>query len=162
MAHSPADVIRYMLIEKGHGVLPSTNVDNNPWPIYVDQQPAYGLNVPEEIVVIYNTQGQQFGRLHNSGRIPTHPGFQLLVRSKGSQSGYNKSVELETALNEDVFRESVLIAPFDSPVSEYLVQSCQQRTSILPIGEDRDNQNLYLHSLNYTTVISPVNSGTGT
>jgi hypothetical protein len=153
-----------MLIAKGQGVLPSTNVDNHPWPIYVDQQPATASNVPEQIIVIYNTQGQQFGRIHNSGVVPKHPGFQLLIRSVGSQAGYNKGTELETVLNTDVFRELVVITPanFEEGVSEYLVQSAQQRSDILPLGEDRDNQNLYLHTLNYTTVISPVNSGTGT
>ena len=157
MIHTPADIIRELLIDKECGSSPD-DMNNHPWPIFVAREPS----TPDQNITVYNTQGVNHGRVQPTGEVIQHCGFQCLIRSFDTDIGYGKAEQIRVVLNEDVNRELVLIHRLGQADQEYIVQSCSQKSQINSLGKDRTNLDCYLFTLNYTTVISPIESGTGT
>ena len=84
LLHSPADVLRYALIDLGVGTLPT---DNGDWPIQVAAQ----SDTPDETLTIYDTLGIDDGRHMGDGERFEHHGIQIRVRGKASEHGLGKS-----------------------------------------------------------------------
>lgn len=149
MDHSPADIIRYALVDLGAGTLPSLQQE---WPIFVHLEP----DTPDNCMVVYDTVGFLQGRLHPTGQFVNHYGFQVLLRTSNAKEGMIKLASVEALLNS-VRRLEVSVED-----AIYLVHSTTQRTPILPLGRDVDNSDRSLFTINYTVTLEPVDTGTGT
>jgi hypothetical protein len=147
MLHSAADIVRFAMIQLGLGTLPA---DRDSWPIFVAQEP----NGPDEVMTLYDTSGQLFGRIQQTGESVQHYGFQVMLRALTSHGGMAKLQEVETALNTQLRRTQVTAPnPTGTGDSVYLIHAVTQRSGILPLGADQENSNRYLFSLNYTAAI---------
>ncbi len=82
--HSPADVIRHLLIQLGEGSDPGdgTTPPTQPWPVYKGVSPSS----PDQILVVTDTQGQVDGVSMLDGELYQHYGFQVKVRDTSEPS----------------------------------------------------------------------------
>lgn len=76
--HSPAQVLRAVLLAAGLGVDPDVDPDSE-WPIYVNHMPDEGA--ADKAIFVYDTSGTKDGRLLASGTVIEHPGFQVRLRA---------------------------------------------------------------------------------
>lgn len=81
--HSPADVLRAALCQGGPGTLPS---NGGLWPCYVGHMP----DDPDNILCVYDTSGQQDGRVMRTGETVIHPGWQIRVRGEDARVAWTK------------------------------------------------------------------------
>lgn len=130
LTHSPADVVRHLLIDMGHGTLPS---DDGNWPIYASREP----DTPDRCITLYNTAGTYDGRIQFTGEAAFHYGFQVRVRHERPEDGYNKAKAIAVALSEDVSQESVDIEDITGTgTCNYTVVSVTQKTDVIDLGKD--------------------------
>ena len=135
--HSPADILRWLLIDLGVlGMPPAVGV----WPGHCNYEPA----VPDECVTIFDTLGNEDGRDMNSGALYTHPGIQVRVRSKANPVGHKKASQIRTALAESINLSRVTIDGVT-----YLVQAASRISQVLPAGRETPNTTgRFIHTLN--------------
>ncbi len=133
LTHSPADIIRYLLIAKGLGVLPpGTNAN---WPIYSSNTP----DLPDRIVSILDMGGAQHGRVHTDGEMQEHEGFIVIVRSLTHQEGYPKARAIAIAMDEDVYDDYVVIDGVT-----YLVHAVMRTGDVTTGGTESPDTQRYL------------------
>jgi hypothetical protein len=142
MATAPADIVRQLLIDSELGTAPRLYKD---WPVYVANEP----DQPDKVITIYDTAGFNFGRLHPTGATVQHFGILIRVRGTGYVATRNKIKDIETFLNESVFRTTITVGS-----TSFLVQALTQRTQIISLGSDQENSNRYLFTVNYTLVFT--------
>lgn len=126
LPHSPADVLRTLLIQLGLGGDPAA-LPLPPWPVYVASEPGE----PDQVLTCYDTAGRDLGRLMPTGeRVEMH-GVQVRVRAGTHAAGWQKAQALAVALDEDVYRQTVTLAG-----TTYLVQEVQRAGTVLSLGRD--------------------------
>lgn len=123
LAHSPANIVQQLLISLGIGNDPETS---NLWPVYVSSEP----DAPDNVITIYVTQGSGGGRLM-TGELFGLYGFQVRIRSATHPIGWAKADEIQTALAESVYDETVHVGAVS-----YLVNCISQVGDILDLGKD--------------------------
>ncbi len=122
--HSPADVIRYLLVAAGHGTLPSTG---GAWPASMGNEPSS----PDNCVTLYNTTGTTDGRSMVGGELFIHEGFQVRVRATTEAVGWAKAKAILEYLAETVKNTPITIGS-----SSYVVYACTRFTPILSLGRE--------------------------
>lgn len=140
LQHSPADVVRRMLIDLSLG----TDPDARPvgaWPVYASGEPGAGkpvgtastakTGVPDSIITVYDTLGRQNGRIQFSGEIQEHHGFQVRVRAAGHSAGYAKARAIADGLDKSVYLRTVAIG-----ASRYLVYAVTRTGDVLALGKE--------------------------
>lgn len=140
MTHSPADIIRTLLITLGLGVDPDSA---GQWPIFSDREPT----APDEVITVYNTQGRSDGRVME-GEVQGPRGIQVRLRSKTPQSGWEKADAIRTALAESIYRNIVVVGAV-----RYLVQSVAKIGDVIALGKDSTNSQRNLFTINAVTTI---------
>jgi len=137
--HSPADVLRWLLIDLGVlGMPPAAGA----WPGHCNFEPS----VPDECVTLYDTVGNDDGREMNSGKLYNHPGVQVRVRSKSIPSGHSKASQIRTAL-----AESINVSRISIDGVTYLVQAVTRIGQVIPIGrETQTSTGRFVHTVNAT------------
>lgn len=129
LTHSPAQIIRFLLIAAGGGVLPS---NGGSWPIFAWQEP----DQPDNVATLYDTSGKMDGRVHD-GEQQQHEGVQLRVRSAIANDGNNKIRALVEILDKQVLNTLVVCNNVPGPgTSSYRVHSVTRPGTILSIGKD--------------------------
>lgn len=125
LTHSPADILRYIIVAHGWGILPpgSSNPD---WSVFVDKEP----DRPDNCITLYNTSAKYNGRVH-SGEVQEQHGIQVRVRSALSNEGYTRARGVAIELDEQLSIESITIGG-----STYSVKSFNRRTDVKPLGTD--------------------------
>lgn len=93
LLHSPADIIRRLIIALGLGTDPSSNLA---WPAYAPVEPAN----PDNILAVTTTTGRDLGRdMVTSTRLEMY-GVQVMVRSSTEAVGYPKASAVADALDQ--------------------------------------------------------------
>lgn len=138
LAHSPADVVRRLLIALGHGTAPSAS---GLWPIYHPDMP----NAPDNAIVVRDTEGVNHGRAGPDAERAEHYGVQVLVRSNADDDtdGWVKANAVAIALDEDAFDASVTIG-----ASTYCVYTINRTGPVIPLGKELPPSKRYLFSIN--------------
>jgi hypothetical protein len=131
--HSPAAVLRQLLIDIGVGTSQGT------WPIKVDNEP----DAPDDCITVYNTSGGIDGRNQISGEGLEHPGVQVRVRSSNPTTGWQKIKAIAVVLDQSIHLDAVTI---DS--SSYIVYAVTRAGSPLSIGSDVSKTKRRLFTLN--------------
>lgn len=121
--HSPADILRWALIDLGLGLEPPTN----PWPIYASSEP----DVPDNCITVYDTIGIDDGRIMFDGNLQQHQGVQVRIRSKDHAVGWTKAAVIRSNLAREVYDASIII---DS--ASYLLHSVNRISNVIALGKE--------------------------
>jgi hypothetical protein len=122
--HSVSDIIRHLLIQLGHGTLPS---EGGLWPIYIDYEPSS----PDNCITVYGIVGLNTGRTMTDGERQEHQGFQIRVRSAESRECYIKLQGIAISLDEEVILETVTVD--NTP---YLIAAVTRTSDIGSLGKE--------------------------
>jgi hypothetical protein len=125
LTHSPADILRYIIIAHGWGSLPS-GITNADWSVFVDNEP----DRPDNCITIYNTPSKYNGRIHY-GMVQELHGIQVRIRSALSNIGYTQARGIAVELDEQLYMESVTIGN-----RTYSVKSFNRKGDVLAFGKD--------------------------
>ncbi len=146
LLHSPADVLRWMLIALGAGSDPtdvnSQGLPNGAWPIYVDSEPS----LPDNCVTLYDTAPSSDGRIMIDGENVQHPGFQVRIRGTDHPTAFVRAEYLEHVLAETLKYDTVHITT-GTVTSTYLV-CCAARLRTTRMGKDVPNTKRSLYTIN--------------
>jgi hypothetical protein len=135
--HSPADIVRWLLVELGEGSAPLTPVSRaSLWPVYATNEPSS----PDECITVYDTVGRGDGRLMISGREINHYGVQVRVRSITHRTGWQKAESIRVSLSERTLEEAVSVPDVEGVngglPTPYIVHCLAQIGAVLPIGTE--------------------------
>lgn len=136
LPHSPADVLRQLLVDLGLGSEPAAL---SLWPVYATSEPSS----PDNCLTTYDTTGLTDARLMVTGEAPVHHGFQVRVRSADHQSGWAKANAVRTALAESVYQHTVHVG-----ASAYLVHAVARIGDVLTLGSESPTSKRRLFTLN--------------
>lgn len=127
--HSPADVIRKVIVQLTLGVVPSyaNGVYNgSPWPVFAGGEP----DKPDSSITVYDTSGVDHGRLMH-GERSEHHGVQVRIRSAAHTAGYAKARAIAVGFDEDVSFMTVTIGS-----TSYTVWAITRTSDVLDIGKE--------------------------
>jgi hypothetical protein len=136
LRHSAGHVLRRLLIQLGLGSDMGTD-----WPVFVTVEP----DMPDNVITIYNTQGELLGSLQPTGEVVEHYGCLVRVRSGGYDPGWTKADEIRYTLDE-----LVRITPVSVNGNSYEVVAVNRSSGVLELGPDPANGKRDLFTLNYT------------
>jgi hypothetical protein len=139
LLHSPADILRRLMVQDGKGVLP-TSATNTNWPISTSQE----LNAPDNTVTTYDTDGRDFGRSQPTSERFEHHGVMVRVRGMTFQEAWVKARALAVYLDEDVYQELVTVSG-----STYLVHAVSRQSRPAYLGREPGTER-HLFSINVT------------
>lgn len=133
MTHSAADVVRWLLINLGHGTRPSVGEE---WPISMGKEPSS----PDDAITVYATEGTNHGRTMPDGERQGNQGIQVRVRSGTGPRGFQKALALATAL-DGVYWATVTVPANTAGVypvaaGTYSVQSVRNVGDVVGIGTE--------------------------
>lgn len=140
LAHSPADVVRKMVVDLGLATLPSAGGD---WPAYVSIEP----DGQDDVITLYDTDGRDDGR-NMYGERNEHSGVLVRVRSGAHPEGYAKARAIAVALDE-----SVSWRPVSLGGSSYVVQSASRTTDVMVLGKESLKAQRYLFTVNFAVTL---------
>lgn len=130
LTHSPADVIRNLIIDLAHGTAPS---DEDDWPVYVGNEP----DTPDNVITVYDTAGRLDSKNMTDGEVVEHPGFQVRVRSASQNqyyAGYNKIDAIAKALDAVTVATVQVGDVAGTGDATYTVTAATRTSSILAFG----------------------------
>lgn len=133
LTHSPADILRHLLISRSIGTLPE---DSSDWPIYAIRMPAN----PDNLICVYNTQGVIGGKHHVTKTTIERHGIQISIASASHLVGLAKANEICEVLDDTVY-ETLSIG-----TSQYRIHGFVRTSSIL------SNKTTNISKQNSTTV----------
>jgi len=145
LTHSPADVIRKLLVDLSLGALASEASATN-WPVYFSAEPV----TPDNAITVYDTPGVNSGRSMVDGKKMGLYGFQVRVRATDARVGWIKAHAIQATLAEVVYDETVVIG-----ASRYLVHAVSKIGDVLSLGKDL-NSARSLFTLNAVTTIKQI------
>jgi hypothetical protein len=126
LTHSPADILRYQLIELSQGTLPSAD---GSWPVYCWQEP----DKPDNCITVYDTAGRMEGRVME-GEVQIHHGAQIRIRAATQAAGHTKARAIAAALDNMDCPDNVTIG-----ANTYQVWCVSRTSDVLPLGPDPDS-----------------------
>ena len=135
LTHSPADVIRYLLIDLSLGTLPSASGD---WPIIANRE----LDSPDNLITVFDTAGLRNGRVAD-GEVQEHEGFQIRVRAGTQTVGQAKINAIKQAIDNSVLNKSVVIG-----ASTYIVYAISRRSGPFYLGQDVETSKRIVFTIN--------------
>jgi len=139
LTHSPADIIRKVLVTEALGTLPSAS---GAYPIYVGLE----TNTPDAQIKCEDTSPVQQGRTMVDGRTAQAYGVQVQVRDRNHKTGYTKIHAIAVSLDEDV---SYYVLTIDS--TTYTVYSTSRTSGPLTLGKKPGTKlNLFTHNIMVT------------
>ena len=142
LTHSPAQIIRELLVQLELGVLPS---DGGSWPIYVSSIP----DSPDNVITIIDTLGFSDGRIQTDGEAVEHPGFQVTVRAANHQTGWEKANDIRVVLSETVLHNTVSILDnVGTGESIYTVHAVSKIGGIIALGKELPTSKRNLFTIN--------------
>ena len=140
MTHSPADVVRWLLVGSplNLGADP-TVLPLGAWPLYESNEPS----TPDNCVTLYDTDGKDDGRSMIDGQVLDHYGFQVRIRSVDKSTGRVKADAIRDALMGAIYQNGVVIG-----AANYWVHCIANIGRALFIGTDSPNTKRSLHTIN--------------
>jgi hypothetical protein len=143
LTHSPAEVLRYLLIQLGHGVLPPAS---SGWPISVSSE----QDLPDQVITIYDTAGRYDGRSMQTGQKWEFYGVQIRVRGLNHSDCQLKARQIAVALDESIRNNVVTIS-----TTQYGVYSTSRTSGPMSIGKE-PNTNRVLFTINAVVALRQI------
>lgn len=144
LLHSPADIVAQMLIDLAVATDPLGTATDDVWPVFVSQEPS----LPDSVITIYDTTGIIQGRAHVSGEMFERQAVSIRVRDANHQNGYQKISDISTALERNVYSETITISS-----NTYLVHAVSITSGPFSIGKETPQSKRNIFTLNATTTI---------
>jgi hypothetical protein len=135
LEHSPADVLRWLLIHLGVGTDPTTG---GSWPIHASSEP----DLPDNLITVYDTAGTTDGRIHRTGETAEHRGVMVQVRGTSQPTAWAKADSVKVALDESLSNELVTVDD-----AEYIVHAATRHSGPLSLGRE-PSTNRFLFTIN--------------
>lgn len=142
--HSPADIMRYLLIDLELGTLPT---DSEDWPISVTQE----VEDPDNAITLFDTSGTRQGRVFG-GEIQEHEGFQVRIRATSHPIGQTKANAIKEALDKSILNVQVAIEG-----TTYIVHSVSRRSGIFYLGQDVTSSKRVIFTINAVVALRQTN-----
>jgi len=130
LTHSPAQVLRELLIAFGQGTDPD---DDLTWPVYADKKPEN----PDNLIVVFNSTGKVEGRTMNDGEVQEKHGCRVVIRHTDTEAGYTKAKGIQQLLDKEVYQEIVTHSGVD-----YLIHSISRSEDVANLGHEPGNRRL--------------------
>ena len=143
LTHSPADIVRRVLIDLGLGVDPPST----PWPVFASGEP----DTPDNCITVYDTAGLDHGRSMIDGELFGHNGVQVRVRSNSHATGWTKADAIQTGMAKSVYQETVTISG-----QAYLVHAIAKIGDVLTFGKETPTSKRSLFTINALASIKEV------
>ena len=142
--HSPADVVRWLLVSLGQATDPAAGTA---WPAYCANEP----NAPDNVVTTYDTAGNLFGREHSGGEMQEHYGVQIRLRAATHAAGWAKINAITTALDESTYQETVTIG-----AAQYCVKSARRSSGVAALGNESAASKRRVFTVNMTVHLTVI------
>ena len=126
LAHSQADIIRYLLIQLGLGGNPLTS-PLPAWPIYAADEP----DVPDNCITVYDTPGIKHCRVMPGGEVQEHHGFQVRIRATSHPVGRTKADAIKITIDQVVYQNLITVGS-----TSYRVHCLNRTTDVLSLGRE--------------------------
>lgn len=141
LTHTPAQVLRYLIIDLGLGALPSSG---STWPVYAVAMP----DTPDNLVMVTDTAGRQGGREMVHGERAEHPGWQVMVRCNEPRAAVAKANAIAMAFDA-VRWNSVAVQELSGTTQTiYTVHAITRTSGVLPIGRETPASGRHLVTVN--------------
>ena len=138
--HTPAEILRKVLIDAGEVSLPS---QNDVWPMFVS-----GLDSsPNDALAIYDTVGTEDGSIQPTGETKRHPGWQVRCRSVDYRTAYRKLAKIAN------FFDTLAQVALTLDADQYTLHSVYQSSNIVHLVV-RDEQAREHFTFNGTVAIT--------
>lgn len=134
LVNSPADVLRYVLIEDGLGVLANSGV----WPIGVGVE----ADSPDDAITIYDTTGIGQGRTMPDGETQEMHGIQVRIRAARYEPGYTKARSI--AVHLDTVYQKIIVVKTHT----YCVHSIGRISDVISLGKESPQSKRILFTVN--------------
>lgn len=134
--HSPADILRYLLISLGVVSDPTPAAD---WPCYCSQEP----NSPDRVVTTFDADGRILGREQLDGGLLERFGVQIRIRSNRHTDGWAKADAIRRELDREILRETIVVGS-----STYCVQSFRRTSGVIDLGKEVGASKRHLFTIN--------------
>lgn len=146
LVHSPAQILRKLLIDLGLGSMPDPTTTII-WPIFAESMPSS----PDNLICTYTTQGVLQGSSMVDGEVQESYGFMIKVSTAVDRDGWSMASLIVNKIDKEVNRTTVIIDAFS-----YLVHSMRRTSSILNLGKGvpANKQNAY--TINGTMTITQI------
>lgn len=141
--HSPARIVRQLLIDLGLAVAGSYDSSNRytggAWPVTATSE----VDAPDNAITVYDTAGRGDGRSMIDGETFSHYGFQVRVRAADHDTGWAKADSIENGLSKSVYQRTVHVGG-----STYLVHCVSGIGDVLSIGKETPASTRRVFTLN--------------
>jgi hypothetical protein len=137
LLHSPADIVRNLLVSLGLGTYPTDPPGT--WPIYATVEPS----LPDNCITVFDTGSTSSGRIHTSGEQQEHHGIQIRIRSTTHIVGYPRARALAIAIDENIYQEVVAIEN-----TTYLVHCINRVGDVISLGKEVPTTKRNLYTIN--------------
>lgn len=144
LEHSPADILRWLLVSTGTVSDPAANAD---WPCYCSQEP----NSPDRVVTTFDTDDRILGREQLDGGLLERFGVQIRVRSNRHTDGWAKSDSIRHELDREILRETITVGS-----SVYCVQSFRRTSGVIDLGKEVGASKRHLFTINGLLTVEKV------
>lgn len=151
LIRSPAEVIQQLLIDGG---VTTEGGQGGAWPCWSAMEPDdTDASIPDEIVVVYDTQGVDDLRTMIDGKLYTHHGIQLLVRAATHGRGYGKAMAARNFLAEAIRNTYTTVVE-----TRYIVHAVTKIGDVIPIGTDPGTSKRRMFTVNATVAMTMVST----
>jgi hypothetical protein len=140
LTHSPADVVRWLLINLGLGTDPAAD---GLWPIHATNEPDW----PDNMLTLYDTDPSIDGRIQQTGEITEHRGVQVQVRGVDHPTAWAKVEAVRATMDETVNKHLVIVES-----SAYIVYAITRRSGPLALGRESAT-NRFLFTINVAVAL---------
>jgi hypothetical protein len=124
LTHSPADVLRWLLIDLGEGTDPGTEAS---WPIQATNEP----DTPDNLIVLYDTSSDLQGRIQRTGEWNEFKGIAIQVRGADHPTAWAKAEAIRAAVDGDIHNTLITV-----DTSQYIVHSVTRRSGPISLGKE--------------------------
>lgn len=138
LTFSPADIVRYLMVSLGLGTLPS---GTGAWPISVGLE----TNAPDNVITIYDTEGDNQGRTFDDGETQEAFGLQVRVRATDYPTGNYQARYLAREFDAIVAYSKVSIqSVVGTGTDEFVVYAISRKGNVISLGkEPQTNRHLF-------------------
>lgn len=143
LQHSPADIFRTRLINAGIGSIQGMNMS---WPVIVDTE----LDLPDDTIVVTNSEGERFGRVQVSGEQPEHFGVQVKVRGTLSTAAWTKANQIAVAMDQQLSHYTVHLLANSSlglVAAGYRIGAVTRKSGPLSVGREQGTKR-FIYTIN--------------
>ena len=145
--HSAADIAAQALIDSGIGIAPDSSADD--WQVRVDVM----VDTPDNVITMKDNQGREHSRSMITGIVERSEGIQVTIRSRLSNVGKRKGLEIRNFFETGVYGMLVTIPAADGvPSATYRIHCFDTPGDVISVGFE-DVSNRFIHTINSTMVV---------